>query len=338
MQDTKFNEAALLTVEPSPHIKRRASIRWSMLEVIIALIPACAFGVYIFGWRALFVLLISVASAVLSEFVYQKFIIKKRVMISDCSAALTGLLLGMNLPASVPLWLPVVGSAFAIIIVKQLFGGIGRNFLNPALAARAFLFFSWPAHMGKYVGLDAKLPLFAHVGEDIQASATVLAGIKDGGTPSASLLDMFFGKCDGTIGEISALLLLVGGIYLLIRGIISWHIPVTYLGTCAVMFFIFPQVAGATRLDAMLYELLSGGLMLGAIFMATDYVTCPITKWGRVIFGVGCGLLTFFFRCFGANAEGVSFAILIMNSLVWYIDFATKPRIFGTKGVKKRAS
>ena len=338
MQDIKFNEADLLTVEPSPHIKRRASIRWSMLEVIIALIPACIFGVYVFGWRALLVLLISVASAVLSEFIYQKFCIKKRVMITDCSAALTGLLLGMNMPASVPLWLPVVGSAFAIIIVKQLFGGIGRNFLNPALAARAFLFVSWPTHMGKYTGLGTSLPLFANVSEDIQASATTLAGIKEGAVPGASILDLFLGNCDGTIGEISALLLIIGGIYLLIRGIISWHIPVTYIGTCAILFFAFPQVAGASRVDAMLYELLSGGLMLGAIYMATDYVTCPITKWGRVIFGIGCGGLTFFFRVFGANAEGVSFAILIMNSLVWYIDFATKPRIFGTKGAKRHAS
>ena len=331
MQENKFNEASLLTVEPSPHIKRRASIRWSMLEVIIALIPACAFGVYAFGWRALIVLLISTGSAVLAEFLYQ-LLMKKPIMVKDCSAALTGLLLGMNLPVSVPLWIPVVGSAFAIIIVKQLFGGIGRNFLNPALAARVFLFVSWPAHMGKYTGFGTDVNLFANV--DIEASATVLANIKEGTTPTVSVLDLFLGNCDGTIGEISALLLIIGGIYLLIRGIINWRIPVTYLGTCAILFFAFPQVAGVSRLDAMLIELLSGGLMLGAIFMATDYVTCPITKWGRVIFGIGCGLLTFFFRVFGANAEGVSFAILIMNSLVWYIDFATKPRIFG--GGKRR--
>ena len=337
MQDINTNELNLLTVEPSPHIKRRASIRQSMLEVIIALLPACAFGVYIFGWRALAVLLISVASAVLAEYVYQKFLIKRRVMIADCSAALTGLLLGMNLPAGVPLWLPVVGSFFAIIVVKQLFGGIGRNFLNPALAARAFLFFSWPVHMTTYSGLVNTVPLAGST-VDLTASATALSQIKEGSAPTTSILDLFIGNCDGTIGEISALLLILGGIYLLIRGIISWHVPVTFVATCAVMFLLFPQVAGATPVDSMLYEMLSGGLMLGAIYMATDYVTCPITKWGRVIFGVGCGLLTFFFRVFGANAEGVSFAILIMNSLVWYIDFATKPRIFGTKGVKKRAS
>ena len=303
-----------------------------MLEVIIALIPACLFGVYIFGWRALAVLLISTGSAVFFEFIYQK-LMKKPVMIKDCSAALTGLLLGMNLPASVPLWLPIVGSAFAIIIVKQLFGGIGRNFLNPALAARAFLFVSWPSHMVKYTGIVNRIPITE--APDIQASATVLSQIKGGETVTASLMDLFIGNCDGTIGEISALLLILGGIYLIIRGIISWHIPVTYIATCAVMFFAFPQVAGS-RVDAMLIELLSGGLMLGAIYMATDYVTCPITKWGRVIFGIGCGLLTFFFRVFGANAEGVSFAILIMNSLVWYIDFATKPRIFGAKGGRRR--
>ena len=303
-----------------------------MLEVIIALIPACAFGVYAFGWRALIVLLISTASAVLSELVYQ-LIIKKPIMIKDCSAALTGLLLGMNLPVSVPLWIPVVGSAFAIIVVKQLFGGIGRNFLNPAMAARVFIFVSWPQYLGRYTGYKTWLPLFKDV--DIDASATILSNVKEGEAVNESVLDLFLGRCDGTIGEISALLLIIGGIYLLIRGIINWRIPVAYLGTCAVLFFAFPRVAGVGRLDAMLIELLSGGLILGAIFMATDYVTCPITKWGRVIFGVGCGALTFFFRTFGANAEGVSFAILIMNSLVWYIDFATKPRIFG--GGKRRA-
>ena len=331
MQDTNFNEGKLLTVAPSPHIKRRASIRQTMLEVIIALIPACAFGVYAFGWRALVVLLISTASAVLSELVYQ-LINKKPIMIKDCSAALTGLLLGMNLPVSVPLWIPVVGSAFAIIVVKQLFGGIGRNFLNPALAARVFIFVSWPEYLGRYTGYRTWLPLFEN--DDIEASATVLAGVKEGATVNVSVLDLFLGKCDGTIGEISALLLIIGGIYLLIRGIINWRVPVTYLATCAILLFAFPRVAGVSRLDAMLIELLSGGLILGAIFMATDYVTCPITKWGRVIFGVGRGALTFFFRVFGANAEGASFAILIMNSLVWYIDFATKPRIFG--GGKRR--
>jgi len=332
MQDNNFNEMNLLTAAPSPHIKRPASIRSSMVEVIIALMPAAIFGCYIFGWRALAVLLISTASAMLFEFLYQR-LMKKPILIKDGSAALTGLLLGMNLPSSVPLWLPVIGSAFAILVVKQLFGGMGRNFLNPALAARAFLLFSWPAHMSNYTGMVNKIP----IGEtDITASATVLSQIKEGVTPNASLLDLFIGNCDGVIGEISAALLILGGIYLLARGIIGWQIPVTYIGTCAVMFFAFPQVAGVGRVDAMLYELLTGGLMLGAIYMATDYVTCPITKWGRVIFGVGCGLLTFFFRVFGANAEGVSFAILIMNSLVWYIDFATKPRIFG--GGKRHAS
>ena len=334
MQNTD-HELNLLTVEPSPHIKRRASIRSSMLEVIIALLPACAFGVYIFGWYALGVLLISTASAVFFEFLYQK-LMKKRVLIGDCSAALTGLLLGMNLPSTVPLWLPVIGSAFAIIVVKQLFGGLGRNFLNPALAARAFLFVSWPSHMTNWGNAVNLFPLGEAV--DINASATVLSQIKEGVTPSLSILDLFVGNCRGTIGEISAVLLLLGGVYLLVRRIISWHIPVTYIATCAILFFAFPQVANVTRVDAMLYELLSGGLILGAVFMATDYVTCPITKWGRIIFGIGCGLLTFFFRVFGANAEGASFAILIMNSLVWYIDIGTKPRIFGTKGGRRRAS
>ena len=203
--------------------------------------------------------------------------------------------------------------------------------MNPALAARVFLFVSWPTHLGKYTGIANSLPIPGlSSATDINASATMLSQIRNPEEMSGlSVLDLFLGNCDGTIGETCALLLIVGGIYLLAKGIIDWRIPTTYIGTCAILFFIFPQIAGMSRVEGMLVELLSGGLILGAIFMATDYVTCPITKWGRVIFGVGCGALTFFFRVFGANAEGVSFAILIMNSLVWYIDFATKPRIFG---------
>lgn len=312
----------LLTVTPSPHIKRNSRVNSVMLEVLIALLPASAWGVYAYGWRALMILLISVASCVVFELLTE-LILKRPITVGDLSAAVTGLLLGMNLPSHTKWWIPIVGSFFAIVVVKQLFGGIGKNFLNPALAGRVFLFLSFSSQMSVYSPsvFDA----------DAVASATVLGQIKGGAAPNVSILDCFFGRTGGgMIGEISALLLLIGGIYLLIRGIIQWHIPVAYIVTCAVFFFLFPSVEGSA-VNSMLYELLSGGLMIGALFMATDYVTSPVTRWGRIIFGVGCGLLTFFFRRFTSYPEGVSFAILVMNCFVFYIDRATKPRIFGQK-------
>jgi electron transport complex protein RnfD len=209
----------------------------------------------------------------------------------------------------------VVGAAFAIVVVKQLFGGIGKNFLNPALAARVFLFLSWPDKM-------AAFPAPFDRGVDAVASATPRAG------GAASLTDLFLGRVGGSIGEISACLLLVGGIYLLARRVITWHIPAAYLGTVALITFVFPR-GGFFNAEFMLFELLSGGLVLGALFMATDYVTSPITGRGRLIFGAGCGLLTVFFRYFGSYPEGVSFAILVMNCLVYYIDKLTMPRVFG---------
>lgn len=304
-----------------------------MLEVFIALIPASAWGVYVFGLRALAHLLISIIACVGFEFLFE-FALKRPITVSDCSAAVTGILIGMNLPVAAPLWVPVMGSLFAIILVKQLFGGIGKNFLNPALAARVFLFLSFPSAMSQYTAAYNRIPLFTS-SADITASATVLAEIKGGTAPSASILDLFIGRVGGSIGEVSALLLLVGALYLLLRGIIQWQIPVSYIAVTAILFAIFPRVEGSI-LNAVLYEILSGGLIIGAFFMATDYVTSPITKNGRLIFGAGCGLLTFFFRYFGANAEGVSFAILIMNCLVYYIDRLTRPRIFGTSRRAKK--
>lgn len=305
----------LLTVTPSPHIKHTDTTTRVMGDVLIALMPAFIWGIIVFGLNAALMPLIAVAASVFFEFIVQK-LLHKPVTVGDLSAAVTGLLLGMNLPACDSYFLPVVGAAFAIVVVKQLFGGIGKNFVNPALAARVFLFLSWPDKMAAFPAP------FDRTVSDAVASATPRAA----GT--AELIDLFLGKCGGSIGEVSALLLLVGGAYLLIRRVITWHIPVAYIGTVALVTFVFPQ-GGFFDARFMLFELLSGGLMLGAFFMATDYVTSPVTGKGRLIFGAGCGLLTVFFRYFGAYPEGVSFAILVMNCLVFYIDKLTKPRVFG---------
>lgn len=306
----------LLTVTPSPHIKHTDTTARVMLHVLIALMPAFIWGIVVFGWNAAIMPLVAVGASVLFEYLVQK-LLRKPVTVGDLSAAVTGLLLGLNLPASDSYFLPVVGAAFAIVVVKQLFGGIGKNFVNPALAARVFLFLSWPDKMAAYPAP------FDRTVVDVVASATPRA------TGSADLLDLFLGRCGGSIGEISALLLLIGGAYLLICRVISWHIPVAYLGTVALITLVFPQGGGFFAPSFMAFELLSGGLLLGAFFMATDYVTSPVTAKGRIIFGVGCGLLTVFFRYFGAYPEGVSFAILVMNCLVYYIDRLTRPRVFG---------
>ncbi len=302
-----------LTVSPSPHIKNVDTTRSIMRDVLIALVPALVWGVYVFGVNALLMPLICVACCMGFEYLAEK-LLKRPNTVADLSAAVTGLLLGLNLPANKSFFLPVVGAAFAIIVVKQLFGGLGKNFLNPALAARVFLFLSWPSKMTHYPA-----PFVREI--DAVASATPRAG------GAVSTLDLFLGKCGGSIGEISALLLLVGGVYLLCRKVITWHIPVAYIGTVAVMSFVFAP--GFFDVNYMLFQLLSGGLMLGAIYMATDYVTGPVTAKGRLIFGVGCGLITVFLRRFGAYPEGVSFAILVMNSLAYYIDRFVRPRVFG---------
>ncbi|MBO7361217.1 MAG: RnfABCDGE type electron transport complex subunit D [Clostridia bacterium] len=321
----------LLTVSPPPHIKHTDTTASIMLDVIIALLPAAAWGVYVFGPRALAIMLISTGSAVLFEFL-SRLLFRKKCSVGDLSAVVTGLLLGMNLPSSVSYWIPVVGAFFAIVIVKQLFGGIGKNFLNPALAGRAFLF-AWPKEMTSFPEvferLDWKTVSFAQELDSI-ATATPLASLKAGEVPQVSTLDLFLGKCGGSIGEVSAALLLLGGIYLLLRKVITWHIPVSFICTVALLTALFP--AGGGMLKSMTSELLSGGLMLGAIFMATDYSTSPVTGKGRLIFGAGCGAVTVFIRYFGGYNEGVSFAILIMNMLVYYIDRLTRPRIFGTGG------
>lgn len=325
----------LLTVSPSPHIKTTERTSTIMLDVMIALLPAFAWGVYTFGTRALVIALISVGCCIGFEAGAQ-FLLHRTITVSDLSAAVTGMLLAMNLPVTVPLWMPVVGSFFAIVVVKQLFGGIGKNFVNPALSARVFLF-SWASEMTCFPAVGEKVTSLAvTLGEgDIVAGATPLASLKNGVLPDVNLFDMIIGNMSGCIGEVSSLFLTAGGIYLIIRKVITWHIPVAYLGTVAVLTFLFPHYGGVA-LDFMLSELFAGGLFLGAFFMATDYSTSPVTPVGRLIFGAGCGAITVMIRYFGGYPEGVSFAILIMNLLVWYIDKFTMPKRFGgTSNVKK---
>ena len=323
----------LLTVTPSPHIRTEDTSRSIMIDVCIALMPALVWGIYVFGWRSLTLTLISVIFAVGSEFLYEK-LMKKPITVMDFSAVVTGLLLALNLPVSAPLWMPAIGSVFAIIVVKQLFGGLGKNFVNPALAARVFLF-AWPAHMSDFTAPGQWLSPFAISVNtvDAAAGATPLALLKNGTLPGASLFDMIIGYEAGCIGEVSALLLAAGGIYLICRRVIGWKIPVCYIGTVLILTFIFKQ--NSLPFDFALSEVFSGGLFLGAIFMATDYATSPVTETGRVIYGIGCGLLTVFIRYFGGYPEGVSFSILIMNLLVWYIDRYTKPVRFGGAGLEK---
>lgn len=326
----EYTMPPLLTVQSSPHIKSSETTATVMLDVIIALLPAFVWGVYVFGLRALAIGALSVGTAVGFEALTQ-FLLHRAVTVNDLSAAVTGLLIAMNLPVTVPLWMPVVGTFFAIVVVKQLFGGIGKNFVNPALAARVFLF-SWAGEMSSFQSFGEKInsAAVALADSDIIASATPLASLKSGSLPDTNLFDMITGNISGCIGEVSSLLIIAGGVYLLIRRVITWHIPAAYLGTVAVITFLFPQSGGVAP-DFMLYELFAGGLMLGAFFMATDYSTSPVTLTGRLIYGCGCGLITVFIRYFGSYPEGVSFAVLIMNLLVWYIDKATMPRRFGGK-------
>jgi len=322
---TNFAPETMLKVSSSPHVKSPVSTTHLMLDVIIALMPALIWSVFNFGLRALNITVISVLFCVLFEYVTEK-ILHRKVTVIDLSAVVTGIILAMNLPVSVPLWMPVVGAFFAIVVVKQLFGGIGKNVVNPALAARVFLFTCWSGRMTAFTAAGDKLPAF-DIAVDAVASATPLAALKNDTLPAESISDLLFGNIGGSMGEVSALLIAVGGLYLIVRKAITWHIPVAYIGTVAVITYLFSGTLPQT--EFMLAHLLSGGLIFGAVFMATDYVTCPMTNSGRLIYGVGCGLITVFIRYFGGYPEGTSFAILIMNLLVWYIDRLTKPRRFG---------
>ena len=307
-----------LTVTSSPHIRGDFRTSRLMLDVVIALLPALLVGVAVLGFRALVVALISIASAVASEALYA-LLTKKRQTVRDCSAIVTGLLFAMTLPASVPYWLPALGSAFAIIAVKLLCGGLGQNIFNPALLSRACMMLLFPAAMTRYAAL----------GTDAVTSATPLHHMVMPALPEESLLDMFLGKCPGSIGELSGLALILGGIYLVARKVISPRIPLAYLGTVAVLTLVFSKTD--SPMSWMLYSLFSGGVMLGAIFMATDYATSPVTKNGQIVYGIGCGALTVLFRYFGLFPEGVTYAILLMNLCVWEIDRLTAPRRYGEK-------
>ena len=323
-----FSFPEFLTVSPSPHVRTEDTTRSIMIDVCIALAPALIWGIFAFGLRALTITLISVIFSVLSEFVYEK-LMKKPLTVTDFSAVVTGMLLAMNLPVSVPLWMPAIGAVFAIIVVKQLFGGIGKNFMNPALAARVFLFTAWPAHMTVFTKPGQHLSALA-INPDIPdtvVSATPLSTLKTGALSDTPIFDMLLGWTPGCIGEVSALLLAAGFIYLLIRKVITWKIPVIYIGV--VLVYGYLAARSTLPFSYAASEALSGGLFLGAIFMATDYSTSPMTERGRAIYALGCGLLTIFIRRFGGYPEGVSFSILIMNLLVWYLDRYAKPVRFG---------
>ena len=313
-----------LTVSCSPHAHAVDGTRDIMLDVVIALIPAILGAVYFFGLRSLCVMAVSVAACVVFEWAYRK-ILKKDTTIGDCSAIVTGLLLAMVCPVTIPYWTIIIGDFFAIVVVKQLFGGIGCNFLNPALAGRAFLF-SYPVIMTTWVAPYTSLKL---IGSNVDAvtAATPMSFLHQGTLPDTSVFDSFLGSVGGCIGETSAVLLLIGGVYLVIRKVISPRIPVAYVATVAVIALLFPQ--GNDRLLWLGYQVFSGGLMLGAIFMATDYATSPVTRWGQIVYGVGCGLITMFIRYFGSYAEGVSYAILIMNITVLLLDKIGVPKRFG---------
>lgn len=327
-----FDFPERLNVTASPHMRSNISTTSVMLDVLIALAPSFIWGVYIFGLRSLIIGLISVASCVLFEYLFQR-LMHRRNTVGDLSAAVTGLLLAMNLSSAVPYWIPVIGAFFAVVVVKGLFGGIGKNIVNPALAARIFLF-AWPAQMNTFVSAGDRAGIVSK-SADMIASATPLTQIKTGAVPDYSMFDLIIGNVGGCIGEVSALLLVIGGVYLLIRRVITWHAPVAYIATVAAVAALFPRVDGNIG-TSVLTEIFSGGLIICAFFMATDYTTTPITGKGKLIFGVGCGIITMLIRYFGSFSEGASFSIMIMNLLVWYIDKLTMPKAFGGKANVKK--
>ena len=305
-----------LIVSPSPHNENYLKTNIIMLNVIIALLPALAVGCYVFGLRALLLTAVCVASCVVFEFCIRK-LMKRNNTVGDLSAAVTGVILAMNLPVTLPIWMAVIGSFVAIVIVKQLFGGIGQNFANPAITARIVLMLSFPTAMTNWA-----VPFFYKGGVDAVTGPTPLV------SGDASYMDLFLGKVGGCLGETCALALLIGGFYLAVRRIISLAAPVGFIGALALLSVIFG--------DDPLYAILSGGVFLGAFFMATDYATTPITTKGKLVFGLGCGIITFVIRHFGSYPEGVSFSILLMNVLTPYIEQLTRTKIFGAKKEDKQ--
>lgn len=304
-------------VTSSPHLRDKATSQRIMQEVCLALAPAGIAGIILYGFNAAILIAVCVATCVVSEFVWQK-VTRQPVTISDWSAVVTGLLLAYNLPATAPWWMAMIGSILAIVVVKQFFGGIGSNFMNPALTARAILFISWSGLMGAYPNANP-----FQFTADAVTGATPLATLNGGTTEGIKLLDLLLGNHGGVLGETCAIAIILGGVYLLVRGIADWRIPVSFIGTVFVCYLIKDGAAMA------LYQILAGGLLLGAFFMATDYATSPITSKGRVIFGIGCGFFLFIIRAFANYPEGCSFAILFMNVATPMIDRFTMPRPFG---------
>ncbi len=318
-----------LIVSHAPHIMAKDSVRKIMINVAMALLPALLAGYIVFGYRALVVTIISVLSSVIFEGLWQK-IMKKPVTIGDFSAVVTGMLLAFNMPASVPLWIPVIGSFFAIIFVKEFFGGLGHNFMNPALAGRAFLLASWALAMTTWPQPGAEIPLFNTV--DVVTSATPLA-VYAQGENLPSYMDLFLGRCGGCIGETSVLAILIGALWLVICRVIRVRVPLLFIGTVALGTWIFGGSQGLFAGD-WLYQILSGGLMLGAFFMATDYTTTPTTPKGQIVFGIGCGIITVLIRLWGGYPEGVSYSILLMNVATPLIERFTAPKRYGVSGRK----
>ena len=309
----------LLHVSSSPHVRGTVTTKNIMYDVLIAMIPAAAFGVYQFGFNALLVIILTMAACVLSEYIFEKAM-KRPITIADGSALVTGMILALNMPPEIPVWVPVLGGVFAIIVVKQLYGGLGQNFMNPALAARCFLLISFAGMMNDFSS--------ASLGFDSVSGATPLAMLRSGET--VDLAALVIGRIPGTIGEVSVLALLIGAVYMLVKKVISPRIPLIYIGTAAVFLFLF----GGFDPYYVICEVCSGGLIFGAFFMATDYVTSPITPKGQIVYGVILGLLTGIFRLWGASPEGVSYAIILSNLLVPMIERVTLPKAFGKEGKK----
>lgn len=305
-----------LTVTSSPHIRSSSSTRRIMYDVVIALLPALAFGIYRFGPRALLVTAVCVACAVITELAANYFLFRDKRKL-DGSAIVTGMLLAMTLPVTVPCWIAAIGSMFAVAVVKALCGGLGQNSFNPALAARALLVLLFPVHLVRFATVDGI------------TAATPLHHMAMSALPEERLKDLFLGNVPGCIGEVSSLALLAGGAYLVSRRVIPLRIPAAYIGTVAVLTLVFHKAGDP--MGWMLSNILSGGLLLGAIFMATDYATSPVTPGGQLLYGIGCGAMTVLLRCFGLFPEGVTYAILLMNAAAWALDRVTAPARFGSK-------
>ena len=326
-----------LIASSSPHIRSNENTRSIMLDVIIAMLPALVWAIYNFGFKALISVVVSIVACLFWEWLYRK-LLKKPQSIGDLSAVVTGMLLSFVCPPELPWWTLIIGAFFSIVVVKQLYGGIGCNFLNPALAGRAILLASYATAMTTWTLPTSKV-------DTVVSTATPLAIMKEGTvekftelTANYSVADMFIGRVGGSLGEVSALALLLGGAWLLIRKVISWHTPVAFIGTVAILTLISAP-AGIDNVQYMLYNVFGGGLMLGAIFMATDYATSPVTKKGQLIYGIGCGLFTVFIRYFGSYNEGVCYSIMVMNCCTALIDKYTKPVRFGVvKSDKKEAA